>query len=96
MSESDFGNSAEKGLKAFLNPPTHKLLTHKLFWPPFDPGLSQAQTKFVPGTNWASTVWLRLPGDSQRESVRRKQKMGERQSIAQEGVRTIDARNSQL
>ena len=34
-----------------------QLLTHKLFLPPFDPGLSQGQTGFVPGTNWGvSTV----------------------------------------
>ena len=34
----------------------HKLLTHKLFLPPFVPGMSQGQTGFVPGTNWASAV----------------------------------------
>ena len=34
----------------------HKLLTHKLCLPPFVPGMSQGQTGFVPGTNWASAV----------------------------------------
>ena len=35
----------------------HKFLTHKLFLPPFATGLSQGQTRFVPGTNWASSVY---------------------------------------
>ena len=33
-----------------------RLLTHKLFQLPSDPNLSQGQTAFVPGTNWASNV----------------------------------------
>ena len=34
----------------------HKLLTLELILQPFDSGLSQGQTGFVSGTNWASTV----------------------------------------
>ena len=34
----------------------HEPSTHKVFLPPFDPGLSLGQNGFNPGTNWASTV----------------------------------------
>ena len=51
---------APRSLSLFLSlsraKKAHKHLIHKLFLLPLVPGLSQGQTRFVPGTNWASTV----------------------------------------
>ena len=35
---------------------THKLLTHKLILPLFEPGLFKGHIGLVPGTNWGSAV----------------------------------------